>query len=638
MATCATDNGQLLLHADLLPRILAELSSIDGLVVRLLSKDARRAYDQQATGLRLVATSERTVENVEQTIRGILGRGCKPHRVTMDIGGALEQQQTAGELMLSAFADGKPSSKPVCLTLPGATLNKAAADLIASAFPQLQRLHLTGDITNDPAPVFAIKRLLSRKGSALTELDLDGAIPHQAEIAVAGAVQLQKLKAPFVLATARHIKPLTTLRSLEALSIRHCEPSLLQPLLLPLTALTSLDLGSTEVKEQEHVQPFTTLRSLEALSICQCKPDLLQPLLSPLTALTSLDLGRTLVEDREHVASLTSLRSLEALSIGKCEPSLLQPLLQPLTALTSLDLGGTEGQLPSALAALSRLASLTARDACLDVDTLPQLSALTKLHVECLVLPPAAEADAQWQLPPRLERVRLGEQTPEVLHALRGSPLREATWHVTLCLEDDKHYHEQGDALALKEEGEAALCAAAGFLEGRMSGDSEVTVRNEHDDYWLPVGGAAEVGPGRRNHTAWLDALSRAGVPSLDLTFCMLSCEDLAAITRNIRLKVLNLKDAKVPERALLLLPDAPQLETLTLASAPSCDLGRCVDNDSPGLRMVLLALLKLSRLTVVMDDITLHEEEEEAADQLLENLQAEARQLGVDPSRLRYP
>ncbi|KAG2482908.1 hypothetical protein HYH03_018190 [Edaphochlamys debaryana] len=83
------------------------------------------------------------------------------------------------------------------------------------------------------------------------------------------------------------VAALPNLQSLELI----LQPSL-SAALSGATQLTELALR-LEVSTLEAVAPLSSLRSLKSLRLDECGPDLLAPLLSPLTALTSLRLGST---------------------------------------------------------------------------------------------------------------------------------------------------------------------------------------------------------------------------------------------------------------------------------------------------------------------------------------------------------
>ncbi len=114
-----------------------------------------------------------------------------------------------------------------------------------------------------------------------------------------------------------------------------------------LTALQSLDLGSTEIQDFSPLAGLTALQSLDlsGTNIQDCSP------LAGLTALQSLDLFGTKIQDCSPLAGLTALQSLNLFGtkIQDCSP------LAGLSALQSLDLRDTKIQDLSPLAGLTAL-------------------------------------------------------------------------------------------------------------------------------------------------------------------------------------------------------------------------------------------------------------------------------------------
>ncbi|KAG2487538.1 hypothetical protein HYH03_013818 [Edaphochlamys debaryana] len=300
--------------------------------------------------------------------------------------------------------------------------------------------------------------------------------------------------------------------------------------------------------------------------------------LSGATQLTQLSAWFRLTEP-DHASAIANLTSLRSLGVQSCEPQLLPALLSPLTALTTLSLGQTSALLPAEpVAALSGLAYLRAEKAALDVHTLSQLTSLTSLGISALVLPaePAATELAgshppSYLLRPNLDIIEVACVAPEALHALRASPVRQATWQIGVVLDRGPHYDI--DTGALTEQGEAGLCNAAAFLAGRMDAESDAWIGTEDNILLWPVGGKAEAGPDKRNHTPWLEALGRAGVPCLTFDHIALSHQDLGTLSAaHPWLKRLDLSDGtQYPTRGLLVLPRAPTLELLTLDVTEWC-------------------------------------------------------------------
>ncbi|KAG2481969.1 hypothetical protein HYH03_019076 [Edaphochlamys debaryana] len=402
--------------------------------------------------------------------------------------------------------------------------------------------------------------------------------------------------------------------------------------------------------------------------------------LSGATQLTGLKLPAVRTEvEAQAIAPLTSLRSLD---LWCYDAPILGALLSPLTALTSLRLRG-DGHLSPALAGLPRLASLDYSTGHLDVSVLATLTALTWLSVRSLALPAAAgdafEALAApahrhpWQLPPGLTHIELTRQPPEALHALRSSPMRKLTWFIDeLELEGKTHldYYrdDDGDVAAdLTPHGEAALCAVAEFLAGRMADDSWIGMVCTAEHRVRPircVGGPEEAGPGRRNHTPWLEAFGRAGVPQLELDCFTLSYQDFEALAGHTGLKVLQLGEyIKYPLPALLSLPLMSSLERLELSADLWCrqavengeDAGGSDDDsgdpdgdqeprararaaalppDLPGVLSALLCLRRRLRL-ILVHNFGPSKQERRLLTALVADVNSRVERLGGDSTRL---
>ncbi|KAG2493033.1 hypothetical protein HYH03_008696 [Edaphochlamys debaryana] len=185
---------------------------------------------------------------------------------------------------------------------------------------------------------------------------------------------------------------------------------------------------------------------------------------------------------------------------------------------------------------------------------------------------PASGDWRSWQLPPKLAEVELRAQTPEPLAALRSSPVRLATWCLSMRLKEDVHLQataDPGGGGELTPEAEAAVCAAAEFLAGRMDSKSSLSLLMTalEDEDSLTVVGVGGRDPGSRSHTGWLEAVGRAGVPHIRLYCLALGPQDFEVLARHTGLKCLVLsQDNEYPLSGLLLLPLAPRLETLELA------------------------------------------------------------------------
>ncbi|KAG2484020.1 hypothetical protein HYH03_017186 [Edaphochlamys debaryana] len=568
MAQATTHDGRglaLLTEKDILPQILKHLSPSEARSTRLICTDTRRAYDRQVKVLhaKCGAVSELL------SVLGFLVRGCRPQVVCLDDAAT----SRAGLRLLRPFVETSGQSPLKCqaLHLPAVALNESLAHAVASAFPALQQLKLTQAEKAELPTLEALKLLLSGTDSA-------GASSSERGDGDADAPP---------------------------------------PGLLP--SLTSLHLSTSPPAPSP--QPCTSPPPHPLPAAWA------QLLRSSAHRLRCLRLAFGLTSD-DHVRPLAALSRLRSLHVGACEGSLLSPLLAPFTGLTSLGLGSTEGPLPTAAlaAGLPLLAELLAPSATLDARTVHLLAALTRLEVQALEAqeapstagslgsptgsgtlseggagagagggvgwaggmgsgsasaggagsssteprpshspgpsPGPGQSSGCWQLPPRLAAITLRYQAAETLPALRASPLRPLDWDLTLTLRRGRSVADDGRLLPA---GEAALCEAAGFLEGRLGPASHVYVTTGRHILVLPVAG--EAGPGRRNHGAWLRALGRAGVPRLTLYRFKLSHVDLATIASSLTsLQVLEICDlADYPATPLPLLATLPRLERLSL-------------------------------------------------------------------------
>ncbi|KAG2496204.1 hypothetical protein HYH03_005803 [Edaphochlamys debaryana] len=351
-----------------------------------------------------------------------------------------------------------------------------------------------------------------------------------------------------------------------------------------------------------------SLSTLHVRVGCEVTPALVSAMATGAPRLRELRLVPSLLNSAEQVLPLASMTNLTALYLLDCEAQFLQPLLSPLTALVKLSLAevtGTEG-LPLSLSGADvpcSLGSLSVQQNRLEISSLKHLPNLTSLYATALAFPTerlplgASQWPSDWLLPPKLAYIFLTQQPPEVLAALRSSPVRQLRWTLDLALEGGHHF--DGDSGALTAFGEAALCDAARFLAGRMGAESRVNVRLARD--WhvsFPLLGAADGGEGaavsgRRSHTAWLEALGAAGVPCLGLHGVRLSHLDIAALASHPRLKTLDLgTPAEFPASALLTFGCAPRLTALNL----DIDAWRSPDGSdplggAPGAREALLGL-----------------------------------------------
>ncbi|KAG2481968.1 hypothetical protein HYH03_019075 [Edaphochlamys debaryana] len=544
----------------------------------------------QCISIRLRVESERPVEQVDHALRELLERGCQPLEVSLETDGTLEMHRRNGLQLLRRLAEASSvaplPTQELEVTLPALTAETAA--LILSAFPRLERLKpgWWEPEEDDPASLKREKQVHAAFAAAL-QLLLDGerGAPHLAF--------LDLLYAPNTPVVRRALSGATQ--------------------------LTGLKLGVVDTAEE--IQAFTTLTSLRTLEVtCEVDP-------------------------------------------------VLQALLSPLTALTSLRLRG-DGHLSPALAGLPRLASLDYSTGHLDVSVLATLTALTKLRVSALTLPEAAgdafEALAApvhphpWQLPPQLKSIVLDFQAPEPLYALRSSPVQKLTWFIDrVQLEEDTHLDysdddEEGQAVTLTPHGEAALCALADFLAGRLDEDSWIGMVTAAEQGSLPircVGGAEEAGPGRRSHTVWLEAMGRAGIPQLELNCLALNYQDFGALAGHTGLKVLQLGEyLQYPLSALLSLPLMPSLERLELNGDLWCpytgeDDGRAeaaaaatvLPPDLPGVLTALLCMGRRLRVDLLyVEDDGPEARARRVQTALAADVRSSVERLGGDGGRLR--
>ncbi|KAG2482913.1 hypothetical protein HYH03_018193 [Edaphochlamys debaryana] len=152
----------------------------------------------------------------------------------------------------------------------------------------------------------------------------------------------------------------------------------------------------------------------------------------------------------------------------------------------------------------------------------------------------------------------LTRQPPEVLPALRAAKAL-ARWDVRLAL--GRQYGEDG---ALLPEAEVALCRAVGVMRGM--GVEKAALRVSAAGIRIqPVGGQAEVGPGRRNHAPWLEAVAKLGVTRLTLQSIALSHQDMDTLSRCSSLQTLELVCTSYPVSALPRLARLPSLGFLAL-------------------------------------------------------------------------
>ncbi|KAG2482915.1 hypothetical protein HYH03_018194 [Edaphochlamys debaryana] len=237
-----------------------------------------------------------------------------------------------------------------------------------------------------------------------------------------------------------------------------------------------------------------------------------------------------------------------------------------------------------------------------------------------------------------LAELKLTDQPPEALPAL-CAPGELARWEARLALKAGTHC---GGDSALLPEAEAALCRAVGVAGGMASRATAISITTE--TYLLPVGGAAEVGPGRRNHAPWLEAVRQAGVSSLELDGMALSHQDMETLSRCTTLETLELDYSSYPAAALPRLARLPNLTRLRL----DCDswvkekAGKTSLRDPPEARGALLALCSDDRWAGRQVEVSLHHDNalsDEVKAKLASAvafLQKQLRLLGVDGGRLQ--
>ncbi|KAG2482907.1 hypothetical protein HYH03_018189 [Edaphochlamys debaryana] len=161
----------------------------------------------------------------------------------------------------------------------------------------------------------------------------------------------------------------------------------------------------------------------------------------------------------------------------------------------------------------------------------------------------------------------------------------------------------------------------------------------------LPVGGEAEVGPGRRNHTPWLQAVARAGVPELILNCsAVLTHQDLATLASNARLDTLELHGADLrPFAGLMALSGSARLERLVVDTdywfAGEAHDGP-FDPPSAAEGVILALLLACPRLSVGLtfrQDAGRLAEAQDGLQGMLERMQSDLETMGCDPERLWF-
>ncbi|KAG2486627.1 hypothetical protein HYH03_014684 [Edaphochlamys debaryana] len=507
--------GALLVDCDHLQLIRQHLTVKESIVIRELCSSIRTSYDADAKRIRIRCSREDLVAEHSSSLRGLLSRGCRPCCVTVLIN---TDHEHIGLRLLRPFADASQAAPlPTAeLLAPSALISSDAATLVvARAFPKLRRLYLwypkEGLGEDEVAAVASALRLLLGGGGG------------------AGGGSSQPL-----------------LPSLECLSVV-CEdyPHGRNTCLTP--ALVNVLRGATRLQQ---------LRLDANIS-------------DPETA----DISRE-----------PALVGLKKLALGWLRQPELSKLVAHYTALTSLTfiyIAGTypEGIIPaSVLAGMSRLEELTAHDSILDVSGLVHLENLTKLFCDGIAEPPydsydevdlidtdAVREPRTWELPPRLDDITLEYQLPHQIPRLRGP--RRAFRDVCLTLWQDTHYHKLQDDAVLCAEGEEALCLALSRLSSPQLLHPTARIIVKADEVRLkPVGGDEGVGPGRRNHVPWLQALGRSGAPFIKLQGVALSPQDVEALSRCDCVTTLEfLNDACYPVASLPRLARLPDLTYLGL-------------------------------------------------------------------------
>ncbi len=159
------------------------------------------------------------------------------------------------------------------------------------------------------------------------------------------------------------------------------------------------------------------------------------------------------------------------------------------------------------------VALLSLESGTLDVASLSQLPGLQQLSGGNVAATAEAPAGG-WCLPPRLRELNLpnGDEWFTVLraslagalHLPDGSPVT-FSFAAEVWLDVGEELPTAGGT-ALTAEGEAALCVALRFLGQHLPPETAVNISSGRERV-LPVGGPDGVGPGRRNHHAWLAEL-----------------------------------------------------------------------------------------------------------------------------------
>ncbi|KAG2486632.1 hypothetical protein HYH03_014688 [Edaphochlamys debaryana] len=393
------------------------------------------------------------------------------------------------------------------------------------------------------------------------------------------------------------------------------------------------------------------LEELELLTQDEpCLPPALGAALRGATQLRALRLGYDLQEasDAEPLAGLVGLRSLVT---GQAyNEHVLRAFIPALTGLTTLSFSLNDGLDGDIFAGLPNLVDLTARHAGISVADLVHLRGLTSLSCSGLSdYDWAANAEALgvipgYDLPPGLRTCTFDFQYPECLPPLRGATPGQVEWDLTFPLQRGQHYCEEDGSLLPATE--AALCRCLSALAGHTAPDSQITLEVD-GDLLKPVGGDEGVGPGRRNHVPWLQALGRSGVTHASLKGVALSHQDLDALASCSSLESLTFTSPTTyPASALPRLSRLPSLASLHL------DCSGWVGGLHPGVPInppptfagALLALCDVGRWggrDRGLDVILYYREElgEGVAAQmqeLVEGLQEDLRGLGVDPTRLQ--
>ncbi|KAG2492973.1 hypothetical protein HYH03_008880 [Edaphochlamys debaryana] len=572
---------------------------------RMVSKDARAAFDAACEAPLEFGAQAQDDDDWDQWgepegpspaqaldwALGVLQRGRRPRAVHtwIDANAYPEKWRKATLDLLGTIPQlsGRPGEGVACLRIPTDLFTTSTLPIIATAFPNLARLELTGTSTDGGLRSGASPEALEEAASGLVLLlggasGVSGAGPSSAE-AAGGEGEGN--------AYGDCTAPL--LPSLSALSLSGYEQ-------LPTDLMRSL-------------QQATQLRALELKSLWLSGSD---------------PEGLAAAAGPGPLVELASLTQLSGLALFSCNAPLLAGFVDAFTRLTSLELTYQAGNLPPALfAPLQGLKRLHIPATHLvGPDLAGALSALTRLSVRGLTLPSQELAQPltsipRWRLPAGLRELGLHQGPVEVLAGLDlPAGLR------FICRSIDSHFKltsgrhtappvEEGGfaGTALLPAAEEALCGALRLMRQHQLlpqkwGDQQlaITFKAETRARLLqPVGGAEGTGPGRPNHGRWLREVAALKSDGFLLEGLVLSYQDVRVIGDMKSLKFLTFK-TPCEFRSLSSLPllaALPDLQALNLDATPWAG----DDPESSELRgQALAAIVALGRARPARSDLEL--------------------------------